>query len=319
MLLASAGIAALVVCVPFRALVASGRQPARDGSLAAAAPEPRDTRTALDAAVSSTAASASSDVPDVLLSRQLMERRHLRVGDVVRLAPHASGEGAKTFRIAGMYEPTPDPMRFAQPSLEARLHLPDLLALAAPAEEHGGLQSVSSINVTLNGSEDVDAFVRDVSARWPGAVARSTTAPNDRTSTFVVIERFHTAVAIVTMLGSALFLLALMVMLVDERREAVGTLRLIGLTRGRILLQVLAEGALIAAAGTIGGLAFAFATEGAFNRFFQWRYDTALVFLRITPDVIQQSVLLAVPLGIAASLIASWTLLRNQPLTLVRR
>src|SRR5258705_151940 len=122
-------------------------------------------------------------------------------------------------------------------------------------------------------------------ARFPVVIAKWTTAPNERISPFVVIERFHLAIAIVTMIGSAVFLLALMVMLVDERREMVGTLRLIGLTRRRILLQVLAEGTLIAAVGTAGGLMFAYVMQGAFNRFFQWRYDTALVILRIKPHV----------------------------------
>lgn len=257
--------------------------------------------------------------PEVLLSRQLMAARRLQVGDTVRLAPKPSGEGATTFRIAGVYEPTPDPMRFSQPSLEARLHLPDLQALTVPASDRDLPQAISSINVSLVDPSQADAFAREVSARLPGTVARSTDAPNDRTATFLVIERFHLAVAIVTLLGSGLFLLALMVMLVDERRETVGTLRLIGLTRGRLLRQVLAEGVFIAAAGTLFGLLFALATEGAFNRFFQWRYDTALVFLRVTPGVIVQSVLLAVPLGIAASMIASWTLLRREPLALVRR
>ena len=150
-------------------------------------------------------------------------------------------------------------------------------------------------------------------------VARPTRAPDQRTSTFVVIERFHLAIAIVTVLGSAVFLLALMVMLVDERRGTVGVLRLIGLTRRRILIQVLAEGALIAGAGAAGGILFAYLSEGLFNRFFQWRYDTTLVFLRVTPGVVWQSLLLALPLGIAASVIASWTLLRQQLLVLIRR
>lgn len=257
-------------------------------------------------------------LPGVLLSRQLMESRHLTVGDIVRLAPKPSGEGASQFRIAGVYEPTPDPMHFAQQALEARLHLPDFVALTTSSDLDTP-QAVSSINVSLVNPSEADAFARDVAARLPGAVARSTTAPNDRTSTFIVIERFHLAVAIVTMLGSALFLLAIMVMLVDERRETVGTLRLIGLTRGRILRQVLAEGVLIAAAGTAFGLLFALLAQDGFNRFFQWRYDTSLVFLRITPDVVMRSVLLAVPLGMVASLVASWTLLRRQPLALVRR
>jgi hypothetical protein len=64
---------------------------------------------------------------------------------------------------------------------------------------------------------------------------------------------------------------------------------------------------------------FAIAAQGVFNRFFQWRYDTTLIFLRITPGVVWRSLLLAVPLGIAASVIASWTLLRQQILGLVRR
>jgi ABC-type lipoprotein release transport system permease subunit len=110
-----------------------------------------------------------------------------------------------------------------------------------------------------------------------------------------------------------------MVMLVDERRATVGILRLIGFTRSRILLQVFTEGAAIALAGAAGGIVFAYLTQGFFNRFFQWRYDTTLVFLRITPGVVWQSLLLALPLGIAASVIASWTLVRRQLLVLLRR
>lgn len=257
--------------------------------------------------------------PGVLLSRQLMERRQLHVGDVVRLASDPSGRRAQAFQIVGVYEPTADPMRFAQPALEARLHLPDLLALTTDGSDPGASDTVNAINVALVHPEDAEAFARDAAARLPGTSAVPTTAPNDRTSTFVVIERFHLAVAIVTMVGSAVFLLALMMMMVDERRETVGALRLIGFTRSRILLQVFVEGTLIAVTGTAFGILFALAAQGAFNRFFQWRYDTALVFLRITPGVVGQSIALAMPLGIAASLVASWTLLRRQALALIRR
>jgi hypothetical protein len=85
------------------------------------------------------------------------------------------------------------------------------------------------------------------------------------------------------------------------------------------LIQVFVEGTLIATAGTMAGVLFAIAMQGVFNRFFQWRYDTTLVFLHITPGVVAQAVLLAVPLGIGASLIASWTLLHRHPLALLRR
>lgn len=261
----------------------------------------------------------ATETPPVLLSRQLMESRGLRSGDVVRLSAKPSGERSRTFRIAGMYEPTPDPIRFAQRSLEARLHLLDLLALTRDPTDSDSSETVGSINVELADASDAPAFARDLAARVPGLTATPTSAPTERTSTFVVIERFHLAVATVTMTGSAVFLLALMMMLVDERRETAGILRLIGFTRSRILIQVFAEGTLIAAAGTLFGLLFAIATQGAFNRFFQWRYDTTLVFLDITPGVVAQSILLAVPLGIGASVIASWTLLRRRPLALLKR
>jgi putative ABC transport system permease protein len=273
----------------------------------------------LAALVTLHAADAADGPPGVLLSRQLMEARQLRVGDEVRLSPDPAGAGAQVFRILGVYEPTPDPMRFAQPAFEARLHLPDLLTLTGDRSNPGAADTVSSINVALANPAGAEPFARDVAARLPGLVARPTNAPSERTSTFLVIERFHLAIAIVTMIGSAVFLLALMIMLVDERRDTVGTLRLIGFTRRRILLQVLAEGALIAVVGTTFGIGFALAAEGGFNRFFQWRYDTALVFLRVTPGVVMQSVLLAVPLGIAASVIAAWTVLRRHPLALLRR
>jgi putative ABC transport system permease protein len=134
-----------------------------------------------------------------------------------------------------------------------------------------------------------------------------------------VLDRFHLAIAVVTIVGSGAFLLALMVMLVDERRETVATLRLIGLTRRRLVAQILVEGALIAAAGAAFGLLFAVAAEPAFNRFFQWRYDTALVFVRVTPAIAARCVLMAIPVGLAASGIAGWTILRRRSLLRVAR
>jgi ABC-type antimicrobial peptide transport system permease subunit len=134
-----------------------------------------------------------------------------------------------------------------------------------------------------------------------------------------VLRRFHLAIAAVTIGAATVFLLALTIMLVDERRETVGVLRLIGLPVRRILVQVLLEGVMVAAAGAVFGLVLSFASERLINGFFQWRYDTALVFVRITPDVAMTCVAIAVPLGAAATVIASWALLRRNALRLARR
>jgi putative ABC transport system permease protein len=264
-------------------------------------------------------APAASELPSVLVSRQLAEQASLHVGDTVTLAANADGGGARRFRVAGTYEPTPDPMRFTSRRLEARLHLPDLQEMTTSPEDPGAVESVRAINVRLVDPNDADSFATALAARLPGIFARPTARPRDGSDPFAVLERFHLAVAIVTVLGSTAFLLALMVMRAEERRETVGIIRLIGVSQRFVLLVVLAEGLLIAAAGAVFGVLVALAAEGFVNRFFQWRYDTTLVFVRVTARIALQSVALAVPLGIVAGLVASWTLLRRDIVTLVRR
>jgi len=275
--------------------------------------------TALLLIATSTAAAPRATPPAILVSRQLLEAEHLEVGDVVLLSADPKGGQPRPFRIAGTYEPVPDPAHLGAPALEARLHLPDLVALAADPADPASADSVQSINVTLADRKEAPAFMRELDARVPGLLLRETAAADDRDVTFVVLDRFHLAIAIVTVVASSIFLLALMVMLVDERREMVAILRLIGLRRRRIFLQVLAEGLVIALAGALFGVVLAVALEGGFNRFFQWRYDTALVFVRVTPAIASRAVAVAVPLGILASVAASWGLLRQGALSLARR
>jgi ABC-type lipoprotein release transport system permease subunit len=258
-------------------------------------------------------------VQDILVSRQLAEAEQLSVGDVVQLATSADGSGARPFRIAGIYEPTPDPQRLGTVPREVRLHLPDLLDMTRAPEQAVGTEPVDGINVLLAPGTDADAFARDVNARMPGVGALRADQAGDAVGTFTVLERFHYAIAAVTILAATVFLLALTIMLVEERRETVGVLRLIGLPSGRILTQILLEGLLVSAAGTVFGLLLAVGSESLINRFFQWRYDTALLFVGITPRVALICTWIAVPLGAAATVVASWTLLRRNGLKLVRR
>jgi cell division protein FtsX len=110
-----------------------------------------------------------------------------------------------------------------------------------------------------------------------------------------------------------------MVMRAEERRETIGIIRLIGISLRSILIEVLVEGLLIATAGAAFGIMLAIATQGAVNAFFQSRYDTALVFVRVTRSIALQSIAVSVPLGILAGLVGSWTLLRRDVLALVGR
>jgi len=262
---------------------------------------------------------AVDDPPSILISRQLAEEEHLAAGDLVRLSPSADGGGARTFRVAGIYEPTPDPVRLGAVPREVRLHLPDLLALTREPGMPAGSEYVESINVALVRPEDARAFSREVSARMPGVQAQPANGAAGSAGPFIVLERFHLAIAMVTIIASTVFLLALTIMLVEERRATVGVLRLIGLPIRRILVQLFVEGVLIASVGSLFGLLLSLASEGIINRFFQWRYDTALVFVRVTPEVAAVCVAIAVPLGVTATVVASWALLRHNGLRLARR
>jgi putative ABC transport system permease protein len=264
------------------------------------------------------AAAQPPDLPAVLVSRQAAEALDLTVGAVVQVAP-PDGSRARDFRVAGIYEPTPDPSRLGNAIHAVRLHLPDLLALTSPPDQPKGAESVDAINVRLTPGTDALAFSRDVNARLPGLSARPTTEAGAAAGPFRVLERFHLAIAVVTIIASTVFLVALTVMLVDERRETVGVLRLIGLPTSRVLVQVLLEGVMVAGAGSVFGLALALVSERFINRFFQWRYDTALLFVQVTPSVAMTCLLIAIPLGVSATVVASWLLLRRNALRLARR
>jgi putative ABC transport system permease protein len=268
------------------------------------------------------ALSAQSPAPvvsDILVSRHLAEAEHLAIGQIVELAATSSRSDARRFRIAGIYEPTPDPSRLGSAPLEVRLHLPDLIDLTRHPEASAGAEPIAGINVALRNPADADAFVRDVNTRLPGVRAIRADRAGDAAGTFSVIERFHFAIAAVTIAAATVFLVALTIMLVEERRETVGVLRLIGLPVRRILTQILIEGLLVASAGALVGLLLALGSERLINRFFQWRYDTALVFVAITPHVALTAIWIAVPLGAAATFLASWAMLRRGGLRLARR
>jgi len=256
--------------------------------------------------------------PDVLVSRQLAARAHLTVGETVTLAADADGARARTFRVAGIYEPTPDPMRFTAQRIEGRMHLPDLIALTADPHDPASTESVNTINVALAPGIDARRFIADLASQAPG-VAGAPTARSRGDDPFAVLDRFHLAISAVTVVGSTAFLLALMVIRAEERRDTIAILRMVGISRRSLLTSVAVEGLVIAIAGAIFGVALAFATEGLVNRIFQTRYDTALVFVRVTPALAWRAVAVAAPLGIAAGLAASWTLLRRNILSLFRR
>ena len=243
----------------------------------------------------------------------------MKRGDIIRFAATPSGGNAREFRVGDIYEPTPDPIELNASKYKARLHLPDFQAMTAPEDAAPGADRVENINIRLKDPRDRRQFARDLTSRTPGVFVHDVEGAAPSTYTFVVIRRFHLAIALVTILASTVFLLALSLMLVDERREIVGILRLIGLESRRVLRQIFFEGLLIACSGAVFGLVLALASQAVINRYFQWHYNTALIFVRVTPLVWFECLVIAVPLGVGATVFASRALLKRHGTAFTRR
>ena len=116
-------------------------------------------------AVPAATAPAQTDLPAILVSRQLAEREQILAGDVVTLATTAEGAGPRQFRVDGIYEPTPDPMRFTARRIEARMHLADLIGMTADPGDPASGESLSGINVRLADPQDAARFAAAASPR----------------------------------------------------------------------------------------------------------------------------------------------------------
>lgn len=270
------------------------------------------------AAAIGVAADSSSQVPIVLVSRQLARDARLAVGDLLVLAADPSGARSMPFHVAGVFEPVPDPMKFNVERYEVRLHLPDLIALTADRSDPQASEAVTAINVKLADPARLDVVARAISDRSLGLVARSTARPRQG-DPFAALERFHLAIAAITLVGSTAFLLALMIIRAEERRLMVGMLRLIGISERSIVIEILLEGVMVAIVGAAFGIGLAAFAQYGINTFFQARYDTPLVFVQVTPAIAIECLLVSLPVGILTGAVASWTLLRRAPAAVIGR
>jgi putative ABC transport system permease protein len=134
-----------------------------------------------------------------------------------------------------------------------------------------------------------------------------------------VVNRFHRAIGIITIVASAIFLLCITLLKVDERRREVGALRLIGLSRTTVVRSVMLEASLIALLGSALGAGFGAAASAIVNWYYQGVYATPLRFALVTPGILAIAIGLSVVLGIVSGYLAAQRLVRTAPLELVGR
>jgi putative ABC transport system permease protein len=252
----------------------------------------------------------SAQTIDLAVERATAERLGLAVGDTVRLGA-APDSLVRLGVVRAVYEPRPDPAEIARRALQVRLHLPDLAELLDAPDR------VDRFGLALAPGASADSAAARLNRSAFGFRAYpSAEIASESSQTFQVVSRFHRAIAVITIVASAVFLLCIMLLKVEERRLDAAVMRFVGVRRRTIFGALVLEAAVLAVAGSVLGIGLALAAGAVTNAYYQRFFDTTLVFSVITPRIVALGVGLSLALGLGAGAIAAVRLVHTRPMVL---
>lgn len=237
----------------------------------------------------------------------------LGIGSVVRLSgkPGAAGDSV---RVAAIFERKADPAEVARREYRIRTHLDHLQGMLGLDDR------VDRFAVGVRDGVDPDSAIARINHVAFGFRAhKSTDVAVQSSRTFRVVERFHTAIGLITVVASAVFLLCLLLLSVEERRRDIAALRLMGISRSTVVRAIVIEAALVSVIGSVIGAGIGWLASVIVNAHFQQVYRTPLLFSLLTPQIFAFATLTSLVLGIGAGAVAAWRLVRTPPLTLLGR
>lgn len=251
-----------------------------------------------------------AQLPEVAVERRLAQRLGLSVGDTVRLGTAPDSLRARVV-VGAIYAPRPDPSRLMRGEWQVRLHLPDLAVLLGTPDR------VDRFGVVLTpGTNPAEASQRLNEAAFGYRAYPSAEVGAEASRTFLVVSRFHRAIGVISIVASAIFLLCIMLLKVEERRLDAAVMRFVGIGRRTLFLALLLEAALVAVVGSLVGTGLAFVSSAITNAWYRRVYETTLTFSAVTPDIVLLGVGLSLGLGLVAGAVAAWRLVRTRPLVL---
>ncbi len=249
----------------------------------------------------------------IAIDARMAEDFGLRPGSLVRLAGKP-GEAGDTVQIAAVFERKADPAEVARREYRIRTHLDHLQGLLGLDDR------VDRFAVGVPESVPVDSAVARINHVAFGFRAhKSGDVAVQSSRTFRVVERFHRAIGLITVVASAVFLLCLLLLSVEERRRDIAALRLMGISQGTIIRSIVIEAAVVSVIGSVIGAGIGWVSSLIVNAHFQQVYRTPLLFALLTPEIFAFATLTSLVLGIGAGAVAAWRLVRTPPLTLLGR
>lgn len=230
---------------------------------------------------------------------------------MVRASPTGLGD---TVIVGAIVRRSADPSEVARGEYRVLMHLDQLQSLIGYGDR------VDRFAVATTGHAATDramAAINDAAFGFQAYRSRDIAVETSRT--FLVVSRFHRAIGVITIVASAVFLLCIMLLKVDERRRDVAALRLMGISSATVLKAIVLEATLVAAAGSVLGVGIGIAASALVNAHYRGVYRTPLAFTIVTANVVAFSMALSLGLGVVAGFFAAWRLTRVHPLVLFGR
>ncbi|MEP6508671.1 MAG: ABC transporter permease [Gemmatimonadales bacterium] len=250
----------------------------------------------------------------IAIDERLAEDGRIAIGDKVVVSGAPGSSKGDTVIVSAFIKRGADPAEIARSEYRVRMHLDQLQTVAAYGDR------VDRFAVATKGPAATENALAAINASAFGFEAhRSRDIAVETSKTFQVVSRFHKAIGFITIVASAIFLLCVMLLKVEERRRDVAALRLMGISRTTVVSAVVAEAALLAVVGSVLGIAIGWVASQFINWYYQGVYRTPLYFSLITMPIVTLAVVLSLLLGIGAGLVASLRLARTPPISLFGR
>ena len=248
----------------------------------------------------------------VAIDERLGADAHIKVGDRLVLSAAPGGGAGDTVVVSALVRRRADPSEVARAEYRVRLHLDELQSLVGYGDR------VDRFAIATRGGTATDSAIRRINAAAFGFQAyRSRDIAVETSRTFLVVSRFHRAIGVITIVASAIFLLCIMLLKVDERRRDVAALRLMGISSGSIVRSVMVEAAFVAVAGSVVGVGMGWASSLIINWHYRGVYRTPLAFAVVTPEIVILAMALSLALGLVAGFVAAQRLVRMSALELL--
>ena len=249
----------------------------------------------------------------VAIDERLADDTRLKIGDRLVLSSVPGGGGAAdTVMVSALVRRRADPSEVARAEYRVRMHLDQLQALIGYGDR------VDRFAIATRGAAATDSAIRLINSTAFGFHAfRSRDIAVQTSRTFAVVSRFHRAIGVITIVASAIFLLCIMLLKVDERRRDVAALRLLGISARSIVRSVMIEAALVAGVGSGVGVALGWVSAQIINWHYRAVYRTPLAFALVTPGIVVLAVSLSLALGLIAGFLAAQRLVHVPPLELL--